>query len=344
MERPLGGQFRALQISGLVVAVGVLLLLVAAPVAGATPLPAKNKAIAHCSVEVGPEFPAYDPADKETYVPNRNNATISVIEGTCTVVATIALPQGAGPIQAAYDPQNSTVYVTAEYEDLVYGIVGSTIVSTWNTSADALNYPWGIIYDPTLGSNLYASSPGGMVISNLGNDTISGVTTFHGFFGAVPAQGSYALMAYGAADNDVVLAEEGPSQVAVFGASQLNFDHTALTGMEPAAVAYDPSSSEFYVANYASQNISILSSTGYLIGNISSSAFNFPYGIAYSPASKLIYVADGGSHDVVLLKGTKVYKVVKTPCYDPTGLSYDSSNHDIYATGFQNALVCVISK
>jgi hypothetical protein len=68
-----------------------------------------------CTVGTAPQYATYDPVNHEVYVTNAyvgaTGGTVSVINGTCTVFATISLPTGAQPRGVGFDDSNDMVYV-----------------------------------------------------------------------------------------------------------------------------------------------------------------------------------------------------------------------------------------
>ena len=101
--------------------------------------PAANEALAtpsSCRVGHDPSVPAYDPVDDEVYVPNEGSSNITVIKSTCTVAATITLPETSEPTAAAFDPATNCIYVTDINLNQVYVISGTSIRSTITGSFD----------------------------------------------------------------------------------------------------------------------------------------------------------------------------------------------------------------
>ncbi len=101
-------------------------------------------------------------------------------------------------------------------------------------------------------------------------------------------------------------------------------------GNNPDAIVYDPQNQYIYVANGASNSISVISSTSNtVIANITSGVGNNPDAIVYDPQNQYIYVANGASNSISVISGTSVVSVINT---DNTtlGITYDPTNGDLY--------------
>ena len=74
---------------------------------------------------------------------------------------------------------------------------------------------------------------------------------------------------------------------------------TIAVGTSPYGVAYSPSNDRIYVANYGSNNVSVINPTNTVVAIIA--VGNTPQGVAYSPSNDRIYVANSGSNNVSIL-------------------------------------------
>ena len=74
---------------------------------------------------------------------------------------------------------------------------------------------------------------------------------------------------------------------------------TIAVGTYPDGVAYSPSNDRIYVANYGSNNVSVIDPTNTVVATIA--VGNGPYTVAYSPSNDRIYVANSGSNNVSIL-------------------------------------------
>ena len=74
---------------------------------------------------------------------------------------------------------------------------------------------------------------------------------------------------------------------------------TIAVGANPNGVAYSPSNDRIYVANFSSNNVSVIDPTNTVVATIA--VGNSPFGVAYSPLNDRIYVANSGSNNVSIL-------------------------------------------
>jgi len=94
-------------------------------------------------------------------------------------------------------------------------------------------------------------------------------------------------------------------------------------------VAYDPSNGYVYVANYGSNNVSVINgSTNKVIASIGVGVASFdvgvwPWGVAYDPSNGYVYVTDEGSYTVSIIststQAIKKYSVTFTESGLPSG-------------------------
>lgn len=337
-------------LSGILSAGVLFLLLAPAAMASAVSSPGLH-VVATCTETRSPEYLAYDPADKELYLPNLYDGNVSIVSAPCDFASSnidLGNPSLLLPTAAAYDPQNHTIYVTDDVANEqvpgVWGIRGSHLVSEWSDSGYGLNEPSGILYDPMLGANRYPTSPGGMVVADTSNNTLSEVSTTHGYLGNVALtirQAAVTYLAYDAGANTLAVMGLNVDNVTILNGTTLAVVAVVPVGESPAGAAYDPADHDFYVANIDSDNVSVLNgSTGSLVGTISSSAFSEPRTLAYSAKAKAVFLVNavnkkiGQTTFIFELKGTKISAKIMTGGDAVVGLAYDGSNDDLYETSW----------
>jgi DNA-binding beta-propeller fold protein YncE len=342
------------RVSCLVVAIGVTVVTIFAAGPGALGLghPAALPAIASsshpkCVVGLDPNNPAYDPLNHYVYVPNSGSSNVSVLSGTCTHVASIALPSGSGPETAVYDPANNYVYVTDVNLNQVYVISGIKLIDT--ITGSIFDCPFGAAVDlgaiPEVGL-----SSGTILVGDECSGTIvrvSGLGTEGGFanLGSFPISVAYDPSADSMITADyksnlveiisVILGIETPS-VASF-----------AVGSNPDGVAFDYANGYDYVTNYGSDNVSVIQVDGALEaaslqGTISLTSA--PVGAVWSQKALEMYVPTlFGTVDII--NGFSVVKTVTVASY-PTELGggvYDEFNGKVYVTAHNSNVVYVLS-
>ena len=367
------GRNRRLRIAtvfGILVAVGTLLVLAIVP-AETLALRLERQAVSltadhSCAVGLEPMYGAYDPVDQETYVPNFGTGTITVLEGTCTVAATITLPNGAEPVQAVFDPSDNDVFVTDYFLNQIYVISGTKVVTTY-ADYGYLNEPWGIAY----AQSDFPDYGGAIFVTNLGSPEIEGFLTplnksfapFASFGVSAPAN----LIAYDSGDGLLWWTVPSTNSVGTFNFllwTQWDdgyppftwlpslFDNFAV-GSTPTDLAVDLSNGYIYVTNEASYNVTVLdgslSDLGTTIGTIS--GFDEPDGVAWDQSNLRVYVTNFASSldagQVFVIGGSSGLSILKVEYTSVSsqvnGISYDAANGKMYATGWGNGKVYVLA-
>ncbi|TMI51617.1 YncE family protein, partial [Candidatus Bathyarchaeota archaeon] len=117
--------------------------------------PSGIRVVATVTVGASPTEDAFDPAINDTYVANYQNASVSVISRSNTLLATIS--GFAGPRSPTFCPFNNNVYVANSYLNDTKVISSSTN----SVIADVIVGfgPWAVIYDPH-NHNIYTANPG----------------------------------------------------------------------------------------------------------------------------------------------------------------------------------------
>jgi DNA-binding beta-propeller fold protein YncE len=287
-----------------------------------------------CTVGGSPQYAAYDPVNQEVYVPNSGTANISVLNGTCRVVATIALPSGGHPRVAAFDPVNNEVYVTDGHLDQVYVVSGTKLVSTISNSLFV--GPWGVAFDP--GSDL-------MAVANHGSDTVAfiagtillGTTTVGSKpyeFAYDPYYGKFLVTNYG---SDTVTSMEATNPFYTSGYI------TIPVGSEPTGIDFDQANQRDYVANYGSNNVSLINGVGTEYGSVT--VGSEPDGVVWDQAKLSVDVTNYGSGTVSEIQGVTVGGNITGPTGSEfEGVSYDAATDQVFVTGFHTGEVYIYGK
>src|SRR5256712_86393 len=113
---------------------------------------------------------------------------------------------------------------------------------------------------------------------------------------------------------------------------------TIPVGDYPFGVAYDSGNGYVYVANYNSNNVSIISGTT-VVATIP--VGGGPSGVAYDSGNGYVYVANLVSNNVSVISGTTVVATVSVGG-NPGGVGYDSGNGYVYVANHFSDNVSVI--
>jgi len=122
----------------------------------------------------------------------------------------------------------------------------------------------------------------------------------------------------------------------------INPTATISVGTDPDGVAYDSANGRMYVANYGSNNVSVIrTSDNTVIATIS--VGTNPIGVAYDSANGRMYVANNGSNTVSVIR-TSDNTVIATISVGtgPYGVAYDSANGRMYVANYGSDNVSVI--
>src|SRR3989475_327574 len=113
---------------------------------------------------------------------------------------------------------------------------------------------------------------------------------------------------------------------------------TIPVGGGPSGIAYDSGNGYVYVANLASNNTSVISGTTVLA---TVAVGNGPNGVAYNSAHGYVYVTNCYSNTVPVINGTSVVATIPVGNI-PYGVAYDSGNGYIYVANINSNNVSVI--
>src|SRR5947207_2428158 len=114
---------------------------------------------------------------------------------------------------------------------------------------------------------------------------------------------------------------------------------TVAVGTEPFGVGYDSGNGYVYVANDSSNTVSVISGT---IVVTTIPVGSLPIGVAYDDGNGYVYVANSGSNDLSVINGATVVATVLVG-NAPSGVAYDSGNGYIYVANNGANTVSVIA-
>ena len=114
-------------------------------------------------------------------------------------------------------------------------------------------------------------------------------------------------------------------------------------GRAPAAIAYDSGKGEVFVANFNSNNVSVISdATNAVVANIP--VGTAPFGVAYDGAKHEVLVTNLGSNTVSVISDATHAVVANISVGSaPYGVAYDSGKGEVFVTNQRSNNVSVIS-
>lgn len=114
-------------------------------------------------------------------------------------------------------------------------------------------------------------------------------------------------------------------------------------GSSPDAVACDIASGDVFVANLASENVTVINgTTNTVVGSIP--AGPDPVAMAYDDTNGYVYLAESALESVLVINGTTDTAVDSIPVgVGPFGVAYDSANGDVFVANIVSDNVSVIN-
>jgi len=222
-------------------------------------------------------------------------ALLSVIVSAGPASATVItpgtpIPLGSGsnsqPVGIAFNPTGTRAYVTLTNDNVVDEIDPSTgaVVATIPVGSGPLS----IVILPN-GTKAYVSSynDGAVTVIDLSNNSTTTILLPAPGF---PANGFFVALTPDASEFWVV---DGTRGIDVYRVSDNSLIATIPVAAGPVAVAFDPTGTKAYVADYASADATIIDvATHSVTGTFA--VPGVPYGVAFSPDGTTAYVSDNG--------------------------------------------------
>ncbi len=193
---------------------------------------------------------AYDPDNKELYVPNFGSTTISIINTQTQQVIT-TIPAGGNGTNIAVYVGNNHVYVTNNYSNTVSVIDTST--NTVIATIPVGKQPNGIAYDPIHGQAYVANNVDGTV-SVINTKTQQVIAT-------ITVLGGAQKVAYNPYNGEIYVTNQGSNTVSVIDTTSNTIIATIPVGLTPDNLATDPNNGQVFVANTGDNTISIIAPT-----------------------------------------------------------------------------------
>jgi DNA-binding beta-propeller fold protein YncE len=223
----------------------------------------------------------------DIYVPNVGDSNLSVLNGSCHVVATVVFPPGSEPWAAAFDPVNNRIYVTDENLSQVYSVASNGSFKT--ITSPHFDAPRGVLFDPGINEMAVANS-GGNSVTFISGTLVKGTTPV----GLFPQ-----LLAYDPFADRLLVADYNSYNVKLLNAQAPTVQKDEISipvGSFPIGIAYDTSSHHDYVSNEGTANLTVISGKGSQFGSVS--VGTDPFGIAWDQSAQRLYVANLVTHNI----------------------------------------------
>jgi YVTN family beta-propeller protein len=216
--------------------------------------------VAVVAVDPNPLGLLVDTANGDVYASclNGTQGLVDIISGT-TYTVLGRLPVGYAPSNLIYDPVSGEIVVANEYSSNLSLISPSTQRIVGNVNLSGF-YPWGLAYDPQ-DQELYLSDADLGINVATGNASSQIYALMASNYSLVASENVDPVtlgIAYAPAENLVLAASYLSDVVDVLDPASLAWVATVPVGDNPVAVLYDPGTSNVYVANTVSDNLTVL--------------------------------------------------------------------------------------
>ncbi len=149
-------------------------------------------------------------------------------------------------------------------------------------------------------------------------------------------------LAYDPVSHDLYVPEPGSHQIQVFKSSDALVASIPLgPGSSPGAAAFDEQNDYVYVTDQLYNCVYVISGTT-IIGNVTGSALDGPFGIAFDPGESAMIVANNYGDTVAEITGTAVDGTVAVGSA-PWGVAYDPYFASLLVTNSDSDNVTVLS-
>lgn len=258
---------------------------------------ANDSLVANIRVGSGPIGLAFDQARGEVFVANHNDNTVSVIsDSNDSVIATIAIGVASflgeyTPRALAYDSASGSVFV-ANFGNSSLSIISDSNFKVVSTSPLVPSLAAGLGKGLTeIGSQpialVYDSAKDEVFSANLGDDSVSAISSNGTVLATVPVGSSPLALAYDAVDGEVFVATSGSNDTSVISDSSDSVIATVPSGDNPFSLAYDSGKGVVFVGDVADGSVSIIHPPSDFIATSTLAAFTVSQAASSPRASGL---------------------------------------------------------
>ena len=251
----------------------------------------------------------------KVYIANRASKTVSVLDSTNTVIATV--PVGTAPTGVAANPNGKWVYVANNGSNNVSVIDTATnkVVSTITVGTS----PTAVAVNPS-GTRTYVTNTGniltGGTVSVIDTTTINGIAT-NKVIATIKVGTSPTAVALNPTGTRAYVTNAGNiltgGTVSVIDTATNKVVSTIGVGSTPNAVALNPSGTRAYVTNYGSNSVSVIdTTTNTRVATIG--VGSRPTAVLVTPDGSAVYVVS--DTDTLTVIDTKTNTVVSNVAID----------------------------
>ncbi len=243
------------------------------------------------------------------------------------------------PVSPVYDSATGKVYVLESDT----GSLSVVDLSTNRVAADLVGVGGSDMALDTVNGDLYVAYSGGLSV--IDPTTLS-------FLKNISIPSGATSVAYNSVDGDLFVGTDvGSGFVEVVSPTSGTILTTVNVGLSPDSLAADSSNGNVLVANYGSQNLSVLSgSTFGVIATVPVGPSDFPDAVAFDPVTGQYFVGSTASGNITVVDGTSntITTVMRfaNPIFsnvDLSAIAFDSTNQDIYVADQGDMVLNVVN-
>jgi YVTN family beta-propeller protein len=226
------------------------------------------------------------------------------------------------------------------------GQVERTIVPWSGELADGYHRTWAypdleaLAYNPDQHNlwlsqaNIFQNIPSPLVYLDTSTSTAAGMD--------LTISDSYA-MAFDSTSGTFYITDPANDTVWVVNAATGGIDHASVpVGADPTGIAYSPATNDVYVANHGSANISVINATTNKVAT-TLTPVAAALDAVYDPVTTEVYFSVPASFVTALNTTTNTFGTDLTVGTDPTNLTVDTSNGNVYVANWGSNSVSVIN-
>ena len=295
-----------------------------------------NKVIASIDMGTPPGYVVYDSGKGEIFVTAFGGDKVFVIsDSTNSIVANVTV--GTYPLGEAYDSGKGEIFVCNGGDNNVSVISDSTnaVVATIAVGAN----PKGAAYDSAMGE-IFVTNGNSNTVSVISDSTNTVVATIN-----LPTGNGPNFVAYDPGKAEIFVTDSGnyvyvisDSTNVVVATVDLNLNHE----VSPDGLAYDSSRGEMFVANFGTNDVSILSdNTNNVVGTVNLPVidhFASPFFLAYDSAKGEVFVTNQALNTVSVISDSSSTSASPTPttAASPISTTSASSTPNSSSPGFSS--------
>ncbi len=277
-------------------------------------------------IDGSPYALALDNTTQRLYVSDSESGNVTVISASNdSVVTTIVLGSGAGPLGIAYNAYNKDVYVAESDLDRI-GVI-ATMNDSVTQTINLPGQPFGLAPDSNTGMVYVGMLSQQLVVISGLNQSV--VTTLNVLGGQV------AL----AADSHTHRLYLGSTNITVVNTTSLTVAEYIAVGVEPTGIGVDEATGRVYVADFMSSDVAVIDEGSSTVVGLFRSDPG-PLGIAWNDVSRDVYVTEHATGMLIQVDGRTAAVLSSSDlAYGLTGIAANDRTGNLFVASMGNSRV-----